>query len=74
MILLTLFNISLLLIGDFVINKLSLNTKYPKLSKYIKIKQTLNKGYLIFYIILLFLITIIYIIYNIYMLVPKYYI
>ena len=74
MILITILNISVLLIGNFLIEKLSLENNYPKLHKYIRFKQTLNKGYLIFYITLLFIIAILCILCNIYMLFLKYFI
>jgi len=74
MVLITIFNISTVLIGDYLIDKFNLENKFPKLSKYIKIKQNLNKGYLIFYIVLLYILTIIYILCNIYMLILKYFI
>jgi len=46
--------ISTLLIGDHLINYLKLETKYPKIAKYIKFKQTINKLYFNFYIGFLF--------------------
>src|ERR1700735_2420101 len=51
-----------LLIGDQIIKPLNLETKYPKLAKYIKFKQTVNKHSLmfnIFYTLLLILIFVI---------------
>ena len=72
MIFTTITNLSTLLIGDYLIDKLKLENKFPKLSKYIRIKQNLNKNYLIFNIIILYVITIIYILCNIYMLILKY--
>nr|YP_009710679.1 hypothetical protein [Amanita muscaria]QFZ98628.1 hypothetical protein [Amanita muscaria] len=74
MVLITIVNISTVLIGDYLIDKLNLENNFPKLSKYIRIKQNLNKGYLIFYIVLLYILTIIYILCNIYMLILKYFI
>jgi hypothetical protein len=61
--LITLTSITTLLIGDQLINLLKLEVKYPKLAKYIKLKQTLNKHYLrinifLFYILLLIIISV----------------
>jgi hypothetical protein len=67
-------NISILLIGDYLIEKLNLEVKYPKLTKLIRIKQKLNKGFLTFYLAFLYLLLIIYILGNIYMLVLKYFV
>lgn len=64
----TLFSITTVLIGDFLIDKLKLEIKYPKLARFIKLKQTLNKGYLIFYLTFFYIITVAFIIGNIYML------
>jgi len=33
--------------GDFLIDKLKLEIKYPKLARFIKLKQTLNKGHIL---------------------------
>jgi hypothetical protein len=74
MVLFTLINITTILIGDYLIDTLKLENKYPKITKYIRIKQTLNKGYLTFYIVLFYIITILFILCNIYMLLLKYYI
>jgi len=73
-VLITLINITTILIGDYLIEKLKLESNFPKVSKYIKFKQTLNKGYLTFYIVLFYVITILFILCNIYMLLLKYYI
>jgi len=74
MILGTLISITTLLIGDYLIDKFKIETKYPKLSKYIRIKQTLNKHYLMFYIIMFYIIVIVFIIVNVYMLLIKYFV
>lgn len=74
MVLVTIFNLSTVLIGDYLIERLKLEDKFPKLSKYIRIKQRLNKGYLTFYNVLLYIITITCILCNIYMLLLKYYV
>ena len=55
------------------IDKLKLDIKYPKFAKYIKIKQSLNKHYLMLYFVLFYFIIIIFIIGNIYMLLLKYF-
>jgi hypothetical protein len=72
MILVTIFNLTTVFIGDYLIDRLKLENKYPKLTKYIKFKQNLNKGYLTFYYVILYIITIIFILCNIYMIFLKY--
>jgi len=74
MVLVTIFNLSTVLIGDYLIDRLKLEDKFPKLSKYIKFKQTLNKGYLTFYYLILYIITITFILCNIYILLLRYFI
>lgn len=74
MILLTLISITTLLIGDYLIEKLKLDIKYPKLAKYIRFKQSLNKHYLMFYMIMFYIIVLLFIIVNIYMLLLKYFV
>ena len=74
MLLSTLFSISTLLIGDYLIDKLQLEIKYPKISKYIKLKQRLNKHYLMFYMTMLFIISIVFILANVYMFLLKYFV
>ena len=74
MLLSTLFSISTLLIGDYLIDKLQLDIKYPKISKYIKLKQRLNKHYLMFYMTMLFIISIVFILANVYMFLLKYFV
>jgi hypothetical protein len=56
-----------ILIGDHLINYLKLETKYPKIAKYIKFKQTINKLYLNFYIVYFYFILILIICVNIFM-------
>ena len=70
----TIWTISILSIGEYLIGKLNLETKYPKIAKYIKIKQKLYKAYFTFYIIWLYLIVILCIIANFYMLLLKYFV
>lgn len=74
LLLMLLTSISILLIGDYIIEKCSLDTKWPKIARYIKMKIMLNKYYLIFYIILFFVLLIVCIFINIYMLMLKYFI
>lgn len=65
--LITLTNITTLLIGDQLINFLKLERKYPKLAKYIKLKQILNKHYLRFYIVIFYILLLLLISINIFM-------
>ena len=58
MVLMALTSISILLIGDYLIKNFNLESKYPRLYKYIKFRENLNKYYLKFYIILLYVIII----------------
>ena len=74
MILTTLTSIVIVLIGDYLINKLNLEVRYPKLAKYIRLKEKLNKHYLIIYIVIFYIIVFLSIIGNIYMLFLKYFI
>jgi len=74
MFLTTLTSIGILLVGDYLIKNLNLETKYPKIYKFIKIKEKLNKHYLIFYIVFFYLLIILCLIGNIYMLVLKYFV
>jgi len=73
-ILFTLFSITSILIGDFLIDKFKLEIRFPKLSKLIRIKQTLNKHSLMFNIVLFYIIVITFIILNIYMILLKYFV
>jgi hypothetical protein len=66
MLLMIFTSITTLLIGDQLINFFKLETKYPKIAKYIKFKQTLNKYYLRFYIVLLYTLLLILIFVNIF--------
>jgi hypothetical protein len=67
MLLFTLTSITTLLIGDQLIKNFKLDTNYPKLAKYIKLKQTLNKYYLRFYIVLFYILLLLLISINIFM-------
>lgn len=73
MLLSTLTTITTLLIGDQLINLLKLEVKYPKLAKYIKFKQTLNKHYLSFYICLSYILLLILIAINIFFFTFEYF-
>lgn len=73
MILMALTSISILLIGNFIIKNYNLETKYPWLYKYIKIRENLNKYFLRYYIILLYIIVLLCLGGNIYMFVLKYF-
>lgn len=70
----TLFSLTTILIGDYLIDKLKLEIKYPKLARFIRLKQTLNKGYLIFHLTMSYIIVVVFIITNIYMILLKYFI
>jgi hypothetical protein len=72
--LMTLMSITSVLFGDYLINKLKLESRYPRISKYIRMKERLNKYYLMFYIVLFYFLLIFCIIGNIYMLVLKYFV
>lgn len=61
--------ITLILFGETIIKHLKIEAKYPKIARYIKLRQTVNNYYLIFNIIMIYFIIIIYIIINIYMLI-----
>nr|YP_009652982.1 hypothetical protein [Taiwanofungus camphoratus]QCG70020.1 hypothetical protein [Taiwanofungus camphoratus]UKQ56110.1 hypothetical protein [Taiwanofungus camphoratus]WRO45221.1 hypothetical protein [Taiwanofungus sp. YW-2023a] len=59
--------ITLILFGEYLINYFKLDQRYPKLAKYIKLRQKVNKYYLIVNFIIIYLIIIIYIVLNFYM-------
>ena len=61
-------SIIILLIGDHLINKFELESKYPKMAKYIKFQLTLRKYYMRFYIIYFYITILILIFVNIFML------
>jgi hypothetical protein len=71
--LITLTSITTLLLGDKIINILKLEIRYPKLAKYIKFKQTLNKYYLRFYIVLFYILILLLISVNIFMFSYEYF-
>lgn len=58
-------NIVTVLFGDFIINKLQLENIFPRLAKYLKLRQTINKYFLTFNILLVYLIILIFIYVNI---------
>lgn len=63
----TLSTIVSILIGDQIINNLNLEKNYPKLAKYIKYKQTLNKYSLRFNIVFFYFLLILLMSVNIFM-------
>jgi hypothetical protein len=71
--LITLTSITTILLGDKIINLLKLEIRYPKLAKYIKFKQTLNKYYLRFYIVLFYILILLLISINIFMFSLEYF-
>ena len=71
--LITLSSITTILLGDKIINLLKLEIRYPKLAKYIKFKQTLNKYYLRFYIVLFYILILLLISINIFMFSLEYF-
>jgi tetratricopeptide (TPR) repeat protein len=73
MLLFTLTSITTLLIGDQLIIFFKVESKYPKLAKYIKLKQTLNKHYLRFYIVLFYILLLLLISINIFMFSLEYF-
>ena len=56
-----------ILFGQYLIDYFNLEKRYPKLARYLKLKQTLNKYYLIFNIIYIYLILILFIVLNTFM-------
>lgn len=60
-------NIVILLLGNSLIDRFQLDIKFPKVSKYIKIKQELNKNYLILYFVSFYVMSFLIVISNIYM-------
>lgn len=67
MLFITLINIISVLFGDYLIDKFKLESKYPKLAKFIQLRKKINESYLKFNIILLFIFIIFAIIINLYM-------
>jgi hypothetical protein len=72
MLLTTLNSITSILLGDQLINWLKLEIKYPKLAKFIKFKQILNKHSLRFNIVLFYIFILTLISINIYMFLYDY--
>lgn len=66
-ILMVLISITSTLFGDYILNILNLESKFPKLARYIKYRKTINKYYLIFNFIFLYLWVIFYLLVNIVM-------
>jgi hypothetical protein len=63
----TLTNISTVLIGDYLINIFKLETNYPKLANFIKIRKKINEPYLVLNIIIFYIFILFAIFLNIYM-------
>jgi hypothetical protein len=72
MLLNTLNSITFILLGDQIINWLKLEIKYPKLAKFIKFKQILNKHSLRFNIVLFYILILSLIATNFYMFLYDY--
>jgi hypothetical protein len=72
MLLSTLNSITIILLGDKIINWLKLEIKYPKLAKFIKFKQILNKHSLRFNIVLFYILILSLISINLYMFLYDY--
>ena len=68
-ILMTISSLSLIFVGDYLIENLKLEIKYPKLAKYIQFKKRMNQHYLMFYVVSFFVIVILSIIGNLVMLI-----
>ena len=60
-------SIVIILFGDYLISKLQLETRYPRLAKLIQIRQKVNKYYIIYNILFIYFIVIAYIFINIFM-------
>ena len=74
MLLITFINITILLIGDNLIERFNLEVKFPKLAKYILIKKKLNTNLLKIYILSFYVIILILVLSNLYMFFIKYFI
>jgi len=72
-ILLTMFSMSLLLVGDYLIDKFKLETRWPRFARFIRLKQKLNKHLLMYYITILFILCILGLSGNIFMFFSKYF-
>ncbi len=72
MLLSTLNTITIILLGDQIINWLKLEIKYPKLAKFIKFKQILNKHSLRFNIVLFYILILSLIAINVHMFLYDY--
>ena len=62
-----LMTISSVLLSDYLIKYLNLEAKYPKLAKYLKIRENINKHYLMYNFVFIYLFTFFAISANIYM-------
>ena len=60
-------SIVIILFGDYLISKLQLETRYPRLAKFIQIRQKVNKYFLVYNIVFTYFMLISYICINIFM-------
>lgn len=60
-------SITSILFGEYILNYFKLESKWPKLAKYIKLKQKVNKYYLIFNFFMVYLIIFAFVIINLFM-------
>jgi hypothetical protein len=63
----TLSSICIILLGDSIINKLDLESRFPKLARFIQIRARVTKAYLKVHVFLLFITILVYMCINIYM-------
>jgi hypothetical protein len=66
MILMTLFNIGVLILGDVIINKFKLESKFPRIAKYIEIRSKVKTIYIRLYYIIMLIIVLVWISINLY--------
>lgn len=64
-------SVTSILFGQYLIEYFNLEKRYPKLAKYLKLRQTVEKYYLIINIVIIYFIIIYYIVLNFYMLAIK---
>ena len=62
-----LVSITFILFGDYLINYFKLEERFPKLAKYIQLRQKIQRYTLIFHMFMVYLILIVFIIINAYM-------
>ena len=61
------FSISTIIFGEYLIKYFKLEERFPKLAKYLKIRQSFSKFYVISYVVLLYIITIFFVCVNLFM-------